>query len=439
MFAAFAILGAIIALTPIIAVVHGPIGIQSIEIFIAAVLALTAISLPIGEGRHLSKVIVPVIVCLAVPAIWMVIQTIPLPVPALVHPIWASTAAALGKELTGSISIDPGQTLISLADYGTTIGVLIGAAAITIDRTRAHSFLLLLTGTAALAGLSFVLVLLALPSLVEVAKAPLVQRTLAAQCALSVPISAAATWHVFEVYERRRSRAEVSFAGFAVTGLACLTPLGICLCALVYSGQVPLLLIAVFGLGIVVAIIVVRRLGVGILGGGALLGTGLIIMVAVLAARPATYGDITFRYATSSGPQIELAERLLSDTPWTGSGAGTYEALAPMYDDGTRNPEQIQAPTAAAKAAVELGKPMLWLVVVMGIACIGLLVRGSLRRGRDSLYSAAGAGSTAVLILESFNDLARPAGPVVLLAAAAFGLGLAQSVSRTVQSVQSPT
>jgi hypothetical protein len=431
MFAAFAILGAIIALTPIIAVVHGPIGIQSVEIFIAAVLALIAISLPIGEGRHLSKVSVPVIVYLAVPAIWMAIQTIPLPFPALVHPIWASTAAVLGKELPSSISIDPGQTLISLADYGTTIGVLIGAAAVTIDRTRAHSFLLLLAGTAALAGISFVLVLLAFPFLVEVAEAPLVQRILAAQCALGVPISTAATWHVFEVFERRRSRAEVSFAGFAVTGLACLTSLGICLCTLVYSGQVPLLLIAVFGLGIVVAIIVVRRLSVGILGGGALLGTALIIMVAVLAARPATQ-DITLRYAASSDQQIELAERLLSDTAWTGSGAGTYEALAPMYEDGTRNPEQIQAPTAAAKVAVELGKPMLWLVMAMGIACIGLLVRGALRRGRDSLYSAGAAGSTAVFILESFNDLTRPAGLVALLAAAAFGLGLAQSVSRTI-------
>ncbi|MBV9518742.1 MAG: hypothetical protein JO068_11520, partial [Hyphomicrobiales bacterium] len=96
-----------------------------------------------------------------------------------------------------------------------------------------------------------------------------------------------------------------------------------------------------------------------------------------------------------------------------------------------------QPPTTAAQISIEMGPPALWLIVVMMLAFAGFLLRGAVRRGRDSFYPAAAMSAVIVLVLEAFCDASALSTAIGLLAATIFGIGLAQSVSRSAR--QQPT
>ena len=89
------------------------------------------------------------------------------------------------------------------------------------------------------------------------------------------------------------------------------------------------------------------------------------------------------------------------------------------------------ASTAAAKIAIELGRPMLWILSGATLLVIVALVRGALRRGRDSFYPALGAGSVIALLIASFANAGVFTPAVSIVAAAIVGLGFAQSSGRT--------
>ncbi len=93
--------------------------------------------------------------------------------------------------------------------------------------------------------------------------------------------------------------------------------------------------------------------------------------------------DLSLAFATRpSASLISLTQRILGDIPWTGIGAGNFAAITPIYRDIDDAPTTV-APTAAAAIAIELGRPMLWGIMVAITAGAMMLVRGAMRRGRD--------------------------------------------------------
>jgi hypothetical protein len=66
-------------------------------------------------------------------------------------------------------------------------------------------------------------------------------------------------------------------------------------------------------------------------------------------------------------------------------------------------------------------------------ASIVLLLRASLRRGRDYFYPAEGAGCLITLLLLFFMNSGTLGTVAVTIAAATLGLAVAQSGSRTIQ------
>jgi hypothetical protein len=56
-----------------------------------------------------------------------------------------------------------------------------------------------------------------------------------------------------------------------------------------------------------------------------------------------------------------------------------------------------------------------------------VMLRGVLRRGRDSFYPALGAGCRVALLIRGFADASIFAQAVSIIAAATVGLALAQS------------
>jgi len=97
----------------------------------AAAIGLIASQVRPAEADYLSTLLRPVVIVLAAPAIWMLVQTLATPFDGLMHPIWASAAAALGTPMFGRMSIDPGATFLSIGRYLCAIGILVATAAAT--------------------------------------------------------------------------------------------------------------------------------------------------------------------------------------------------------------------------------------------------------------------------------------------------------------------
>ena len=145
MFPMLVILISLIFVTPITVILGGPIIIGLLAAVAAISVAMVGLRTRPGEASFLSTVIRPVSVAAMIPAIWMLFQALPLQSLRLVHPIWQSTAAALGVPVAGSVSIDPGATLISFVQYLSAIAIAFVAAAAAIDRRRAEWIFFALT------------------------------------------------------------------------------------------------------------------------------------------------------------------------------------------------------------------------------------------------------------------------------------------------------
>ena len=132
----------------------------------------------------------------------------------------------------------------------------------------------------------------------------------------------------------------------------------------------------------------------------------------------------------ASTPLVTVTQRVLAETSWTGTGAGTFAAIVPIY----RNVDELAAgsipPTAVAGLAVEMGRPFFWAFLIGAVALTVTLVHGALRRQRDFIYSATGAGCVVAITLLSFGDSASLSIPVTVIGAAAVGVAVAQSRSR---------
>ena len=145
MFPAPQILAVLVITTPIILVSDALITYGIVLVIASVSVAIIALRVRPGEATFLWSVIDAVAFVAAIPAICMLIQILPLPDTPLANPVWQSAASALGRPLAGSISIDPGATLIVLAQYLSTLAIGFVAAAIAIDRHRAERILLALT------------------------------------------------------------------------------------------------------------------------------------------------------------------------------------------------------------------------------------------------------------------------------------------------------
>src|SRR4051812_11860054 len=69
----------------------------------ATLLAIVSQALRPGEAKHLQELTRPLVIVAAAPALWMVVQLLPLGALGLAHPIWQSAQTALEGPLAGSL------------------------------------------------------------------------------------------------------------------------------------------------------------------------------------------------------------------------------------------------------------------------------------------------------------------------------------------------
>jgi hypothetical protein len=178
----------------------------------------------------------------------------------------------------------------------------------------------------------------------------------------------------------------------------------------------------------------IRRIGLGTV--GTLIAVIVVCVVAgmLIAGRLGQSGpDLTLRFTSPSAPANGITQRMLADRMWTGTGAGTYRALVPIYRGPTDPVTDVDPPSAMAEAAIEFGRPMLWAGILVSIAVAVMLFRAALRRGRDSFYPAAGSAAIIALLITAFGNAGLFQSAVLIIGGATIGLAIAQRRSRTVQ------
>lgn len=421
------VLGALICASPAVLLLGGPESLGVIAGIIALALTVTSFALRPEETKFLLSTVRPAVAIAAVPALWMVFQVLPL--GALAHPIWTSSQSALGHPLTGSITVDRGATLTSLCQYLTLVAAAFLSTAVAVDRRRAEWILLALTIGGVITGL-----LVITCDYLFAALNPPFLRAQALDCAvMGAIIAGAACVRTVEGYGTSHSSPE-SRTNLARRLAWSGSALAICTGAVLLSGSGGMLVATGCGIAALACVLIIRWSGLGAWGTMALVVPAIGFAIVIAANQPAQPGKswLLALAEKSSSASIAMNERMLEDAPLLGTGAGTFPALAPIYREMDDRSYSSTASTTAAAFAIELGRPLLWLIAAAALVAIVILLRASLQRGRDWFYSAMGASCLIALFISAFVNSGLLGTAPGLIGAGAIGLALAQSKSRTV-------
>lgn len=420
------ILFALLCCAPVILLWDGLMALGLVAEVLAIALVIAARSLRSGETGFLISIIRRPLAFAAIPAVWMLVQALPLQL--LAHPIWKSAEAALGHPLWAAISVDPAATLIALGQYLSMVAAAFLAAAVAVDRQRADwVFFALMIATTAIAGTFLVHELFFPGSWLSTCA-----QEQAIDCsAMGTIIASAACIRTLERYEMRQVSHRSAMALPPSVAAPC-AALAICAAAVLLPATTPILFATAYGLVALVCMLLIRRLDLGLLGISGLAVAAIGIAVLLLAAHPTEHGtSISLSFATSPAALRSLNQHVLDDAPLVGAGARTFLSLVPIYREINDPQPACSAATAAATFAIELGRPMLWLIVLGTLLGVVVLLRDALQRGRDWFYPAMGGGCLLTLLLLSFVNAGLLGNATGLLIAAALGVGFAQSKSRS--------
>jgi hypothetical protein len=425
MIAAFIILTSLIALLPALMMVDGILASGVVSAIVAIAMVTVALAPNTSELNRFSRLLGPTaFIALFIPCSWMLLQVLPISIRSLANPVWVSASTALDKPFVGAMSLDIGATLLSLARYCAILAAAFVAATVTLDRQRAENVLSLLTGTAALIAAELIgydLGYLRLPGYEHLGERADAMNIAVIGFILSCATAIRTYEHLVST-QHRKSRMMAM-----VAASASIAALFICLSAILISADSVSFLATLFGTGVLIAVLAIRRWRLGPLGQAGIAALAAVAVFGFFAVVPAKK-DADLTLALSTQGQISSIERMLSDAKWGGSGAGSFEALLPIYRD-TDEADSLEIPTAAATIAIEMGQPFLWTCVIVFLIGASTLFRRALLRGRDYVYSSAGAGCIIALLISLFANDGILGLTASLMISVVCGLAFAQSKS----------
>jgi hypothetical protein len=424
--AAFIMLASLIILLPTLMMADGILANGVVAAIAASAILTVACTLHARDLNRLSHLLAPIaLVGLFIPCLWMLSQVLPVATRSLTRPVWASTAGALDRRFVGTISLDIGATLVSLARYCSVLAAAFVTAAITLSKPRAEKVLSFLAGIAALIAAGLIGYDVGYLRLAGYGH-PGVRADAMNVAIIGLILSLAMTIRAYQQVDGIRGHQRSRMAAIA-TASASLVVLLICLSAILISADPALPLAGLFGTGVPISVSAIRRWRLGPFGQAGIVALAAVASFGFFAVAPAKEGaDPTL--ALSRYSQVSSVERMLSDAKWPGSGAGSFEALFPLYR-ATDEIDSLEIPTAAATIAIEMGRSFLWICVVVALIGAWTLFRRAILRGQDHIYSCAGAGCiVALLILLFANDGILGSGASLMIGAVC-GLAFAQSKS----------
>lgn len=425
MIVVFVTLAALVMLGPVLGMLNPVWAIGVASAILAAALMIMAIALPVNNLNRFTRLLRPALLLLAAPALFMLLQVIPIPWRGLANPIWASASAALNQRFSGAITVDIGATLLSLAQYVAVIAAAVLTAAVTLDRQRARHILHLLMVITALGAARQIVLALA-----PVSPPPLGDSSDGWAQASVIPtagllLSCAALIQAIDQLERvgspRRSRARsVLFLSGAILSFL------ICATAILIRANPAVVMAALVGTGTLFAVFAIRRWLLGPWGAAALAAAGVIGLFGALTLVPVNkHADLTVAFSAQAHA---ATDRMLSDIRPIGYGAGAFEALVPVYQ-GIDETASREHPTAAAAITIEMGRIFFCGFIIVALFGAWTLFKRSLSRGHDYVYAAAGAGALVSLPAMIFVNSGILNFGVSLLLGVFGGLAFGQSLS----------
>jgi hypothetical protein len=433
---AFSLVIALVATTPILLVMRESIELPFVAFISSLALLLGASRITPAELERLATTAGRVKLLLAVPAAWVAVQLLPLPL-SLSNPIWASAAAAMPGLSFGHVTMNVADTLRALGIYCGWLIVVLAAMVTTADRRRAEfclAALVLATIVIAIVGTA----LSVLPNMMMIdarhGAAP------AAAAALGCVLCLAAIQRLIERRPTRRSSADGARTSVVLLTILNMAALAICLTAMVHLSSSAWITALLGAMTVAAAALVSRfeplRDGHRVIAAAivtatvALAGTIVLLARSALASAESTLIGLA---SMESEEAISVAERTMKDATWFGSGAGTYGALLPVYEK-LDQPLQTSAPSLAIKLTIEWGPSAPAALTLCALVLASILIGAAMRRGRDSFYASAGAGCLIGLTYQSYFDASLLNPAVGLLTAVIVGLALAQATGRTAGS-----
>jgi len=422
-------LASLLYISPLFSLLDGLAVLGIFLLALALALILTRPTIPPREAQFIGEIIWPVLGVAALPAAFMIFQLLPLPTVA--HPAWQSTASALGSPLPGSISIDEGATLLVLCRYCAFWAGVLLSAVVCVNRARAGKiYVAALFATTAVAALYILTNLGSSPANTSASFAS-EQRSgddvLLIAC-FGLILSVAFALMAY----KNRAKGDSVLGRLIPTWAFGLAGAAVCAAALLRAWNGPTAVAICVGLIALALVALARRLG--LLVGGVLAATALIVSLVLLAHSAGRSNlDITLRFAPGTQTQFETVQRIVQDEPAFGTGAGTFASLLQLYrSTEDRQSHDLRSPFVAV-VGVEMGRG--FLLITLGVLSIAsaLLFRAAIRRGRDWIYPAATASCLVTAIVLAFAAPTDGSPALLLMGATILGLGLAQSRSRTAQ------
>jgi hypothetical protein len=426
----FGLLVVLIAASPVQAITPGWLGPQLLTLTVSIMLFLLP-GAPAADVQSSMVIFKPLAVMALLPAAWMLLQIVPVPLESIEHPVWRSASAALKEALSGHVSVDLGYTVRGLFGYLSLISLTFLTSVLTRNRDRAEMILFALCTITTFIALELILFrdLAAFKSDNSPTNSA---GSLVALAAFGVILNVAFIVRTKERHETRGQRKPQALRSYV--GIMLLGAIGaiICLIAMIRSTTYDILLATAFGLIVLGLVVSIRRLS---LSRWTAVTVGVAVFVAcggVIALRFAANPSVSplFRFTGIESAEADAATlRMISDASWAGGGVGTYQALAAIYRDVTGVPGQTAINTITSMV-LEWGRGGLLIAIVLLLQLLVLLFRGALSRGRDSFYAAAAAACLVTAFSEAFCDASFTDITVQIIAAVVVGLGLSQTIGR---------
>lgn len=426
---AFGILCILLGATPLF-MISDLTAIQALIGFLSGLMLVVAASAPRAEVDKAIVLLKPLLIALAFPILWMLLQQSPLPGSSLSNSLWKSSASVLTGPLSSHVTIAPGRTLQNLFSYFSLAAVFVVSVLVSRERKRAEITLFALCAVTIF--VSAVRLLFRFAPSISVISGADSAPSLPAISALGVLVNAAIVIRAFEQYLSRRDR-DVATIGRLVAYLL-LGVVGLALCvAAVAPGGPAVVAVTLSGVVVMIFIAIVRRFGMSPVSAVLLFSVVALATGAVLSFSSVlgTSSDALFRFAAGASKEsMSLIQRVLPDTSAFGTGVGSFDALASIYRDFGA-PPVTEPPSTVALILIEWGRLGLFLMAVFLVQLFVVLFLGAMRRGRDSFYAAMAAG--AVLMLTVLSVCASTVSHIqaLLVAVILAGLGVSQCMGRT--------
>lgn len=398
-------------------------GILAIALLVAGILSTSS------AAANLARLLKPLfILVIGVPALWMALQVVPIPLQGFGNQIWATASASLKEPLAERFSVDVRETMLTLSHYIVVVAAALLTAIVSQDRRRAAQVLhMLVSITAVISALS---IWRAYGNLTVSWTSEHVW-TGSTVAALGVILSTAMASRAIDQL-RHLGRPPRSPAGPTAILAGAILSFIVSMAAIALCSESTALIAVLLGVAIVLTVVAIRRWFFGPWGRAGVLTSAAILLVASFTFVPIKRNaDLTIALST----QAQAAtERMLQDTRPIGTGAGTFGALLPIYRDiGTA--ALRERPTAAAVIAVEMGRAFLCALLIVTTIGAFTLYKRSLSRSYGYLYPAVGAGTSVSLTMLVFTENGIFDLYASLVVAAVYGLAFAQSLSGAIHGI----